>query len=169
LPVMGSKQGYGWLSGAAVKPVAIRCIYDAARVVKIPIIGVGGITCGRDVAEMVMAGASAVQVCTEAILKGPDIYGKIVRELNEFLDSHGYSSVEEIRGLTHRKMAEKTAHTAIPKPVLDPEKCTLCGLCEISCAYGAISRAETLKIDQERCFGCGLCVSRCKHKALKLA
>ena len=91
LPLMGSKDGYGWLSGAAIKPLAVRCIYDAAKVVHIPIFGVGGITSGRDVAEMVMAGASAVQVCTAAILKGPGVYGRIAKELDEFLDGHGYS------------------------------------------------------------------------------
>ena len=71
LPLMGSKDGFGWLSGAAIKPLALRCVYDAARAVKIPVIGVGGVSNGRDAAEMLMAGASAVQVCTEAILRGP--------------------------------------------------------------------------------------------------
>ena len=168
LPLMGSKDGYGWLSGAAIKPLALRCIYDAARVVNIPIIGVGGVTNGRDVAEMFMAGASAVQVCTEAILKGPNIYGKIVRELNDFLDSHGYASVEEIKGLTIRKMAEKAENSLIAIPEVDAKKCTLCGLCEVSCAYEAISRSKELQIDQEKCFRCGLCVSRCKQKALRM-
>lgn len=168
LPLMGSKDGYGWLSGAAIKPLALRCIYDAARVVNIPIIGVGGVTNGRDVAEMFMAGASAVQVCTEAILKGPNIYGKIVRELNDFLDSHGYASVEEIKGLTIRKMAEKAENRLIAIPEVDAKKCTLCGLCEVSCAYEAISRSKELQIDQEKCFRCGLCVSRCKQKALRM-
>jgi len=167
-PLMGSNEGYGWLSGAAIKPLALRCIYDAARVVNIPIIGVGGVTCGRDVAEMFMAGASAVQVCTEAILKGPSVYGKIVRELDEFLDSHGYESVEEIKGLTIRKMAEKAARSVLPIPVVDSQKCVMCGLCEVSCAYGAISRSKKLHIDDEKCFSCGLCISRCKQQALHM-
>ena len=77
LPLMGSKEGFGWLSGAAIKPLALRCVYEAARVVKIPIFGVGGVSNGRDAAEMLMAGASAVQVCTEAILRGPTVYAKL--------------------------------------------------------------------------------------------
>lgn len=168
LPLMGSAGGYGWLSGAAIKPLALRCIYDAARVVSIPIIGVGGVTNGRDVAEMFMAGASAVQVCTEAILKGPTIYGKIVKELNDFLDSHGYKSVDEIKGLTIRKMAEQTMQRKLKVPVIDMKNCILCGLCEISCAYDAISRQRTLRIDGEKCFGCGLCISRCPKHALRM-
>lgn len=166
LPYMGSKDGYGWLSGAAIKPLTLRCIFDAARVVKIPVFGVGGVTCGRDVAEMFMAGASGVQICTAAILRGPKIYGKIVKELDDFLDSHDYSSVEDIKGLTIRKMAARKTGAAAVAPVVNHERCTLCGLCVTSCAYEAIARTEKITIDAEKCFGCGLCVTRCKPQAL---
>jgi NAD-dependent dihydropyrimidine dehydrogenase PreA subunit len=168
LPLMGSKDGFGWLSVAAIKPLALRCVYDAARVVKIPIFGVGGVVNGRDVAEMFMAGASAVQVCTEAILRGPTVYGKIAQELNAFLDKHGYKSVEEIKGLTIRRMAERGAPKATKPPYVDMKRCNLCGLCEISCPYDAISKGEVLIIDGEKCFTCGLCVTRCKQGALTL-
>jgi dihydroorotate dehydrogenase (NAD+) catalytic subunit len=169
LPLMGSPQGYGWLSGAALKPLALRCVFDAARAVKIPIIGVGGISCGRDVVEMFMAGASAVQICTEAILKGPNRYGQIVAELEEFLDGHGYTSVEEIKGLTIRKAAERRMYMVPAIPVVDERKCILCGRCKQSCAYEAISRDSRLHIDVGKCFGCGLCVTRCSSKALRLS
>lgn len=168
LPLMGSREGYGWLSGAAIRPLAVRCVYDAARVVKIPIFGVGGVTSGRDVAEMFMAGASAVQVCTAGILKGPGVYGKIVKELEEFLDSHGYADVSEIKGLAHRKMARRAFRTTAVVPVVDNDRCNLCGLCETSCAYDAISRSGQLVIDAGKCFGCGLCVTRCQRRALTL-
>ncbi|MGD0293394.1 MAG: 4Fe-4S binding protein [Terracidiphilus sp.] len=168
LPLMGSKDGFGWLSGGAIKPLALRCVYDAARVVKIPIFGVGGMVNGRDVAEMFMAGASAVQVCTEAILRGPTVYGKIARELDAFLDKHGYQSVDEIKGLTIRRMAERGAPLGTKPPDVDMKRCNLCGLCEISCPYGAITRSDVLHIDGEKCFICGLCVTRCKQGALTL-
>ena len=119
LPLMGSKDGFGWLSGAAIKPLALRCVYEAARVVKIPIFGVGGVSNGRDAAEMFMAGASAVQICTEAILRGPTVYGKITRELNDFLDGHGYKSIDDIKGLTIRRMAERGAPKAENAPDVD--------------------------------------------------
>lgn len=174
LPLMGSKEGFGWLSGPAIKPLALRCVYDAARVVKIPIFGVGGVSNGRDAAEMFMAGASAVQVCTEAILKGPTVYRKIAKELNDFLESHGYQSVDDIKGLTIRKMAQRGMAGSTRPPEVEMDKCNLCGLCEISCPYGAISRDGTqkdgvLRIDEEKCFACGLCLSRCKRRALRMA
>src|ERR1022692_592540 len=168
LPLMGSKEGYGWLSGAAIKPLAVRCIYDAARVVSIPIFGVGGIVNGRDVAEMFMAGASAVQVCTEAILRGPTVYARIARELDAFLEQRGYASVEEIRGLTIRKMAERGAPRAGHSPNVDMERCSLCGQCEISCPYGAISMDDELHTDEDKCFVGGLCARRCKRGALSM-
>jgi dihydroorotate dehydrogenase subfamily 1 len=169
LPLMGSKDGFGWLSGAAIKPLALRCVYDAARVVRIPIFGVGGVATGRDAAEMFMVGASAVQVCTEAILRGPTVYGRIARELDIFLDTHGYNSVDEIKGLTIRKMAQRGSPKTGSYPSVDRNRCSLCGQCEISCPYGAISKDEILHIDEEKCFTCGLCVSRCKRHALSMA
>jgi dihydroorotate dehydrogenase subfamily 1 len=168
LPLMGSKDGYGWLSGAAIKPLAVRCVYDAAKRVKVPIFGVGGIASGRDAAEMFMAGASAVQVCTAGILKGPGIYGKILKELDEFLDSHGYADITEIKGLTHRRVAERAFLATVIVPAVDQKRCNLCGLCETSCVYGAISASGELLIDAKRCFGCGLCVTRCPKGALAL-
>ncbi|MBC2398201.1 4Fe-4S binding protein [Clostridium tetanomorphum] len=165
-PIMGSKTGYGWLSGAPIRPLAIRCIYEASQVVDIPIMGVGGVTCGRDVAEMFMAGASAVQVCTEAILKGPTIYGKIVTQLNDFLNSKGYEDIEQIKGLAHKKNLDREFRTYSIVPTVNQNFCVKCGLCKVSCMYDAITIKDKLYINKEKCFGCGLCVTRCSKGAL---
>lgn len=167
-PIMGSEKGYGWLSGTAIRPLAVRNIYDAAKVVNIPIIGVGGVSTGKDAAEMLMAGATAVQVCTEAILKGPGIYGKIARELNEFLDSHGYKDVNEIIGLAHKKSNERSFRTESIPPKVDLDNCIKCGQCKVSCVYEAIEITDKLTIDIDKCFGCGLCVTKCPKKALTI-
>jgi len=171
MPLMGSKDGLGWLSGAAIKPLALRCVYDAARAVRIPIFGVGGISNGRDAAEMLMVGASAVQICTEAILRGPTVYARIARELDTFLDDHGYASANDICGLTVRMMRQCGAPHAEGPPEVNMERCTLCGQCEKSCVYGAIhqdKKAGILDIDEQKCFRCGLCVTRCKLKAITI-
>ena len=169
LPVMGSKTGYGWLSGAPIRPLAIRNIYDASKAITIPIIGVGGVTNGRDAAEMMMAGASAVQVCTEAILKGPGIYKKIADELNKFLDDHGYKDVNEIVGLSHKLESQRTFKTEKREiPTIDHKKCVKCKACITSCVFNAISITDKLEIDEDKCFECGLCVTRCPKAALTI-
>ena len=168
LPLMGSQTGYGWLSGRAIKALAVRCIFDAYQAVKIPIFGVGGIASGKDVAEMFMAGASAVQLCTEAILQGPSVYGRIAKELNAFMDSHGYASVNEIKGLTLRKIKERQFSTEPIPPAINAVKCIGCGSCVRSCPYQAITLENKVAIiSSQNCFGCGLCVSRCPVSAIR--
>ncbi len=167
--LMGSREGYGWLSGPALKPLALRCVFDVARAVDLPIIGVGGIGKGVDAVEFLMVGASAVGVCTAAILKGPQVFGRIARELDGWLDAHGYASVEEVRGLAIRRWQEREFRTTHVPPSLDVAACTGCGLCETGCVYGAIRVVDKKAVlDPERCAGCGLCVTRCPVRALAL-
>ena len=85
------------MSGPAVFPVAVRMVWQVANAVKIPVIGMGGISSGRDAIEMMMAGASAVQVGA-AIITDPFAPIKIIEEMNQFLDEKGISSVKEIIG-----------------------------------------------------------------------
>jgi ferredoxin len=169
LPLMGNESGYGWLSGQAIKPLALRCILDIVREVDLPVIGVGGVSRGIDVIEMFMVGASAVQVCTACILKGHKVFGKIVKETDRWLDEHGYSSIEEIRGLTLGKLAKRQVRTHVVPPIVGLDRCTGCGLCEISCVYDAIHVVDRLAVvDEGACAGCGLCVTRCRPRALTM-
>ncbi|MHA2462507.1 MAG: diguanylate cyclase [Candidatus Thorarchaeota archaeon] len=136
-PLLGSEAGEGWMSGAALKPIALRCVADIVQSVKRPVIAVGGVTDGLDAIEFLMVGASAVQVCTAAILEGQTVYGKIANEIDNWLDSHGYDSVEDVRGKA-LKHIRKSPDFVYP-PVVDMELCTLCGLCPKSCVYDAIT------------------------------
>jgi len=170
LPLLGGKEGYGWLSGPALKPLALRCVYDVARSVPLPIFGVGGISRGIDAIEMMMVGASAVQLCTAAILQGPAIFGKIVSEMDAWLEEHKYRSVSEIQGLTLLKTPNRQVRTSAIPPSLDVEACTGCRLCETSCVYGAIRVMDKKAVlDTSQCAGCGLCVTRCRPGALRMA
>ena len=101
LPILTNK--FGGLSGPAVKPIALRCVYDIYERVKVPIIGCGGITSWQDAAEFLLAGASAIQVGTAIATKGPSIFKNITRGLNAYLEKKGFESVNEIVGLSHRK------------------------------------------------------------------
>ncbi|HYF92003.1 MAG TPA: diguanylate cyclase [Symbiobacteriaceae bacterium] len=102
-PVLGSTHGYGWLSGSPLKPLALRCVYEVARRVQKPVIGIGGIVTAKDVIEFFMAGASLVEVCTIIMYRGQGYYAKLARGVSDWLDTHGYSSIDEVRGLYLRQ------------------------------------------------------------------
>ena len=87
----------GGLSGPAVKPVALRMVYDVAKAVKIPVVGLGGISTAEDAIEFLMAGATAVEIGT-ANFVDPQVTIKVRDGLNEWLDRHGCHSVSEIIG-----------------------------------------------------------------------
>ncbi len=89
----------GGISGPALKPIALRCVYELAQKVQVPIIGTGGVTTGRDAAEMLMAGATAVGVGTAIRYRGVEALGEIARELEIFMAAQGYASLAELRGL----------------------------------------------------------------------
>ena len=85
----------GGVSGAGIKPVAPKMVYDASHAVKIPVIGMGGITCGTDAIEFLMAGARAVQVGT-ANFTDVNAMPRIIKEMGAWLDAHGINDVNEI-------------------------------------------------------------------------
>lgn len=87
----------GGLSGPAIKPVALRMVYDVAKAVKIPVIGLGGISTAEDAIEFLMAGASAIQIGT-ANFVDPAVTMKVKAGINSWLDAHGCASVQEIIG-----------------------------------------------------------------------
>ena len=89
--------GFGGLSGPAIKPVALRMVYQAAQAVKIPIIGLGGIASGTDAAEFLIAGASAVQVGT-ANFWDPPAPARIAGELERFLEQENIANVSDLVG-----------------------------------------------------------------------
>lgn len=87
----------GGMSGPAVKPIALRMVWQVAKAVKIPVVGLGGITNGTDAIEFLLAGASAIEVGTANFID-PAVTGKIIDEINAYLDRHGFASVRDIIG-----------------------------------------------------------------------
>lgn len=85
----------GGVSGAGIKPIALRMVYEAAHAVKIPVIGMGGISSGTDAIEFMMAGAKAVQVGTANFTRA-DAMPVIISEMNTWLDEHGIGDINEI-------------------------------------------------------------------------
>lgn len=93
----------GGLSGPAIKPIGLRCVYEIKNSVDIPVIGVGGITSGKDAIEYIMAGASAVQIGSGIFYKGNRIFTDICREILEFMKIHGYDNIEEMVGIAQKR------------------------------------------------------------------
>ena len=99
-PVLSNR--VGGVSGPALKPIALRCVYEISQAVRVPIIGTGGVTTGRDAAEMLMAGASLVGIGSAVWYRGVDALKEINTELAAFVQHHGYNTVRSLRGLSHR-------------------------------------------------------------------
>lgn len=101
VPVLSNR--VGGISGPAIRPIAVRCIYEIAQAVPhVPIIGTGGVTRGRDAAELLMAGASAIGVGTAVYVHGPSVFERLAEELRHFMYTHGYARIADLRGLAHR-------------------------------------------------------------------
>ncbi len=100
MPILNNIKG--GLSGAAIKPVALRCVYDIADACDVPIIGCGGVTNWRDAVEFFLAGASAVQIGT-AVADNIEVFQSVTKGVETYLRKKHYGSLKEIVGLAHRK------------------------------------------------------------------
>ena len=98
-PILANK--VGGLSGPAIKPLAVKIVYDIYKNYKCPIIGTGGVLTGRDAIEMMMAGATLVGVGSAAWYRGQDVFGKIVEEMNEWCDQNGGKKLRDLIGKVH--------------------------------------------------------------------
>lgn len=94
--------GLGGLSGPAIKPVGLACVWQIYRKVKIPVVGVGGVSTGEDALEYLLAGARAVQVGTAVAFDGIKVFTSIRDELGRLLDEMGIASVADVVGGAHR-------------------------------------------------------------------
>ena len=101
MPVLSAK--IGGLSGPAIKPVALRCVYELAEKVKLPIIGVGGIAGWEDAVEFFLAGASAVQIGTAILQKDLAVFTEVIEGLSTYLEENGLTSVSDLIGVAHSK------------------------------------------------------------------
>ncbi len=99
-PILSNK--VGGISGPAIRPIAVRCVYDIYQAVKVPIIGIGGVSEARDALEMVMAGATAVGVGSAVHYRGVEVFQAILDEMRAFMREEGYASLNELRGIAHR-------------------------------------------------------------------
>ena len=93
----------GGLSGGAIKPIAVRCVYEIFEAVDVPIVGCGGVRTWRDAVEFMLAGASAVQIGSAVAYEDLAVFKSVTTGITEFLKEKGFGSVKEIVGLAHRR------------------------------------------------------------------
>ncbi len=99
-PVLSNR--FGGMSGPAIKPIALRCVYQVYEAVKIPIIGVGGIMDYADAVEFLYAGACCIQVGTAVMYQGLDVFQRIANGMERFMKDKEFHSVDEMVGLAHQ-------------------------------------------------------------------
>jgi dihydroorotate dehydrogenase (fumarate) len=162
--LIGNESGEVWTSGPAIKPVALAIVNKIKSAMPdFTVIGAGGIETAMDVVEFLLAGADAVQMLSAAMLRGKDLYQKILRDLPDVLMNLDFSSVRDVIETPLQKGEVKYQPTY---PVIDGRKCTLCRICETICPYFAINITNKVEVDINECFGCGLCESKCPFKAM---
>jgi len=99
-PLLANK--FGGLSGPAIKPIAVRCIYEIYSAVDIPVIGCGGVITWQDAIELIQAGASAVQIGTAIAFKGLEVFRSVTEGIKAYLKRKGFRNVKEVVGLSHK-------------------------------------------------------------------
>jgi dihydroorotate dehydrogenase (NAD+) catalytic subunit len=100
-PILANR--VGGLSGPAIRPIAVRCVYEIYQAVDIPIIGLGGVVDGRDAVEMILAGATAVGVGSVAYYRGVDAFREIAQEIASFMIEHGHKTLADFKGIAHEE------------------------------------------------------------------
>ena len=172
-PIVDGKGTNGGYCGPAVKPIALNMTKNVAQHpgVNLPISGIGGIETWRDAVEFILLGAGTVQVCTAVMHYGFGIIREMVRGLEEYMDSKGFQTIEDMRGKALPNVLHWEDLNLKYKVVanINEDKCIGCQLCYTACEDGA-HQAIGLSSDpnnrkpfiiEENCVGCNLCSLVC--------
>ena len=155
-------------------------MYDVAQLAtdypSISIMAGRGVRRWEDAVEMLMAGATVVEICTTAFVYGLSFGQEILTHIDQFIDRKGYAGIDDLKGKALRKALKPSEIKDKVKPVyakVTGSKCKACGRCEEVCAYLAVrvlykSGAGVAKIDKNRCVGCTLCSQVCPYDAISL-
>ena len=178
-PVLG-EQGYGRISGEAIRTLALYHVAMLNHYIGLPVIGTGGILSGEDAVKMLSCGAQCVGVCTGLILGGPAAVPRLIAEMSEAIERCGKTSVDEVRGRTlsfidfpgDEEARREYEHVVWRGPrgtaAIEHDRCVACGHCLQVCPHGAIRREDSAyAILPNDCEGCGLCVSLCPVSAIE--
>ncbi|MBE0636491.1 4Fe-4S binding protein, partial [Candidatus Bipolaricaulota bacterium] len=174
-PLLAS--GVGWLTGSAILPFSLRVVADIAMAVESGIVGTGGIYRVDDCVEMLMAGATAIGICSLPMVSGLQVFAGLVGALSDRLAELGYTRIQDAIGAglpALKKCLSTPFMTPSSREVtpheffsFDGDLCVDCGACIRVCSYQA--RRAPDQIHDDRCRLCGLCASTCPTGALCLS
>ncbi len=165
-PLVGGGRGFGWLTGSAIKPIALRYVAEISSASDKPVIGLGGVTTAEDAVEMLMAGARAVGICTAPIVRGVEYIEKLNTKLEKLIKKLGYGNPGEISGVSH-KFLDPEVNNRKFNFIYNEESCTECMACVRACSYEARDlRNKVMSLDTDLCRYCGLCFSVCPNGSL---
>lgn len=159
-------KGFVWMSGPVIKPLALATVYTIKQAEpSLTVIGVGGVASAKDVIEFMLAGADGVGMLSAPMLRGKELYKKVIDDLVPTLEKYGFTSIEDVK----RTGLKKEMHWDAELPKLFELNCSHCGNCAKNCPYFAIKMDEKKLpvFDANKCFKCGLCASRCPTHAIE--
>lgn len=173
-PEMMSGDGYGWMTGAAMRPISMRINAEIAR--NNPelknLYASGGVMSADNAIEYMMAGAMGAGVCTVGILKGVEYVEKMCYDLSKRLKELGYNSIEEVNraalpNFPKKEYVSKLDFEFTPFKEDGKKKCVSCGKCVTVCCYDARTLDfPNMSVDMDKCRSCGLCLDVCPTGAL---
>lgn len=163
---------FGGYSGPAVHPIMLRIVAQIAQAVKLPISGIGGVSNWKHAIEMIMVGASTVQIGTGLMWRGYNVISDIKNGISDFMERKRYKNIKEMVGIALKHIITTEEMAKLPRviPSIDEDLCIGCGNCIKVCGYNAIEMQDNniVDISIDNCDGCGLCVQICPNDALKL-
>ncbi len=161
----GAQDGFAWTTGPVIKNLALAIVYKIKQAEPdLTVIGVGGVASAEDIIEFLLAGASAVQMLSTALIKGKQMYEKIIHDLEKALKHYGFESIEDVKATP----LENKVSYEWELPKLKEDLCIECMLCEKVCPYFAIEFKDKITFNPDKCTSCGLCVSKCPTDAITM-
>ena len=170
----------GYAPGRLFLPWSLSRVARIKKRVDIPVFAVGGVYTTEDALQYILCGASIVEVHTAIYFRGSSILNEINQGIQSWMKQKGYTSLDEFRGKVlpmilpwaEVKSREKYPYVVPPEcpymPVVDEDRCDLCGMCK-ACIHGVYNIEDNkLIIDESKCDNCGLCVTLCPKEALRL-
>jgi dihydroorotate dehydrogenase/NAD-dependent dihydropyrimidine dehydrogenase PreA subunit len=171
----------GYILGRSMLPWSLSRVVRIKQNVDTPVFALGGAYTSEDAIQYLLCGASVVQMHTAVYFRGPGIFKKVIRGIEDWMKKKGYQKIEDFRGkvlpmvLSWPEIKSRAKHPFVVPPdcpyapVIDSDRCNLCGMCEQCCPFRVYrSEGEIMRVEETRCDSCGFCLTICPKQAITL-